>query len=58
MSVRVNDEYDCESIQDYVSRELCEETLASGQEYVDWLETQLGLIGLKNYLQSAMEDSS
>jgi len=49
----------CESVQDYISRELFEEILESEEDHVDWLETQLGLIekvGLQNYLQSAMED--
>lgn len=47
----------CESVQDYVSRELFEAILESEEEHVDWLETQLGLIakvGLENYLQSKM----
>lgn len=51
----------CESIKDYVSRELFEEILASEEGHVDWLETQLGLIekvGIQNYLQSAMEGSA
>lgn len=45
----------CESVSDYVSRELFASILASEEEHIDWLETQLGLIehvGLKNYLQS------
>lgn len=45
----------CESANDYVSRELLKSILASEEEHVDWLETQLELIekiGLKNYLQS------
>jgi len=45
----------CESIADYVSRELFEDILESEEEHVDWLETQLALIdkmGLQNYLQS------
>ena len=47
----------CESIQDYVSRELFESILESEEEHVDWLETQLALIdriGLENYQQSKM----
>jgi bacterioferritin len=51
----------CESVKDYVSRELFEDILESEEEHVDWLETQLGLIekvGIQNYLQSAMEDPS
>jgi len=45
----------CESIRDYVSRDLFQEILDSEEEHVDWLETQLGLIeqvGEQNYLQS------
>jgi bacterioferritin len=51
----------CESVRDYVSRELFEEILESEEEHVDWLETQLSLIdkvGIQNYLQSAMEAPS
>jgi bacterioferritin len=46
-----------ESIRDYVSRELLVAILASEEEHVDWLETQLSLldsIGLENYQQSMM----
>jgi bacterioferritin len=46
----------CEGVQDYVSREILEDILASEEEHIDWLETQLGLItkqGLQNWLQSA-----
>jgi bacterioferritin len=45
----------CESVNDYVTRELLEDILESEEEHVDWLETQLGLIdkiGLQNYQQS------
>ncbi len=44
----------CDSIKDYVSRDLFNEILDNEEEHVDWLETQLGLIekiGLQNYLQ-------
>ncbi len=47
----------CESVRDYVSRELLEHILESEEEHVDWLETQLDLIdkvGEQNYLQSKM----
>ena len=47
----------CESVNDYVSRELFESILESEEEHIDWLETQLGLIekvGLQNYQQSKM----
>lgn len=47
----------CESVRDYVSRELFEDILESEEEHVDWIETQLeliGKIGIENYLQSKM----
>ncbi|MBU43513.1 MAG: bacterioferritin [Spirochaetaceae bacterium] len=49
----------CESIKDYVSRELFSSILESEEEHVDFLETQLSLIekiGIQNYLQSQMGD--
>ena len=51
----------CESVRDYVSRELFESILESEEEHIDWLETQLGLIdreGLQNWLQSQAGSSS
>ena len=45
----------CESVRDYVSRDLFQEILDSEEEHVDWLETQISLIeqvGEQNYLQS------
>ena len=47
----------CESVKDYVSRDLFDHILSSEEEHVDWLETQLDLIekvGMENYLQSQM----
>lgn len=44
----------CESVQDYVSRDLFREILASEEEHIDWLETQFSLIskmGLENFVQ-------
>jgi len=48
----------CESVKDYVSRDLLDEILQSEEDHVDWLETQLSLIdkvGIENYLQSKMD---
>jgi bacterioferritin len=48
----------CETVGDYVSRDLFKNILEGEEEHIDWLETQLGLIdnvGLQNYLQSKME---
>ena len=45
----------CESIKDYVSRDVFDSILESEEEHVDWLETQLDLIGnigIQNFLQS------
>jgi bacterioferritin len=50
----------CESVRDFVSRDLLKDILASEEEHVDWLETQLSLIekvGLQNYLQSKLGGS-
>jgi bacterioferritin len=44
----------CESVKDYVTRELLEDILESEEGHVDFIETQLGLIermGLQNYVQ-------
>jgi len=48
----------CETVADYVSRNLFASILASEEEHVDWLETQLALIeriGEQNYLAQQIE---
>ncbi len=50
----------CESVSDFVSREILEEILESEEEHIDFLETQLDLInrvGLQNYCQSQMKST-
>ena len=50
----------CESIRDFVSRELFVEILESEEEHIDWLETQIGVIdeiGIENYLLTKLDKS-
>jgi bacterioferritin len=44
----------CETVRDYVSRDLFAEILQNEEEHVDWIEKQLDLLalmGLPNYIQ-------
>ena len=48
----------CESVADYVSRQLFANILDSEEEHIDWLETQLSVIdriGEPNYLLTKLE---
>jgi len=44
----------CETVRDFISRELFEDILESEEEHIDFLETQfemIGRMGLENYVQ-------
>ncbi|HET8701200.1 MAG TPA: bacterioferritin [Nitrococcus sp.] len=48
----------CESVRDFVSRDLLQDILDDEEEHIDWLETQLELVkrvGLENYQQSQID---
>lgn len=49
----------CETVGDYVSRQLFADILESEEEHIDWIETQLSVIdriGEPNYLLTKLED--
>ena len=49
---------DCEGAGDYVSRDLFRSIMASEEDHIDWLETQLeliGKVGIAYYQQSQMD---
>jgi bacterioferritin len=51
----------CETVRDYISRELFEDILESEEEHVDFLETQFDLIkriGIENYIQLQSDSAS
>ena len=50
----------CESVKDFVSRDLLQKILESEEEHVDHLETQLALVdkvGKENFLQSQIKSA-
>ena len=50
-----------ESVRDYVSREIFEDILRDTEEHIDYLETQIelvGKVGEQNYLQTQMGEGS
>ena len=51
----------CESVRDYVSRDLLVDILDDTEDHIDHLETQIGLVaqvGQANWLQSQMGEST
>src|SRR5471030_3566489 len=50
-----------DSVHDYVSRDIMITILADEEHHIDWLETEIeliGRIGLQNYIQSQLKEAS
>ena len=48
----------CESVKDYVTRDMLRDLLADEEDHIDHIETELGLIdkvGIQNYMQRQMQ---
>jgi bacterioferritin len=50
-----------DSVHDYVSRDLMINILADEEHHIDWIETELeliGRVGIQNYIQSQLKEES